>query len=61
MERFLFGNVNEQTLPEIWKSEKARLFRAAFEQRLKEKYPGTSYLPPPCSHCYKLLETSLNG
>ena len=56
MENFTFGNINEMSLREIWKGEKARQFRAGFEKRLEMEVPGLRYLAAPCQHCYKLLE-----
>jgi len=56
VEKFLFGNVNAQPLAEIWNSEKARMFRSAFEKRLGVECPGMTDLPVPCRHCYKLFE-----
>jgi len=56
VENYLFGNINEQSLPDIWKSTKARQFRAAFEERLVIEHPGTRQLPAPCRRCYKLME-----
>jgi MoaA/NifB/PqqE/SkfB family radical SAM enzyme len=56
VENYLFGNINERSLPKIWKDKKAREFRAAFEQRLAMEHPGTHQLPVPCRRCYKLME-----
>ncbi len=55
-ENYIFGNINEHTLQEIWNSPKASEFRAQFEKRLGIKEPGMRYLEAPCQHCYKLLE-----
>ena len=55
-ENYIFGNINEQSLIEIWNSPKARKFRGEFEKRLAIKDPGMRYLEAPCQHCYKLLE-----
>jgi MoaA/NifB/PqqE/SkfB family radical SAM enzyme len=52
----VFGNVNQQSLVEIWHDAAARRFRAAFEKRLRVKNPGVRHLPDPCRHCYKLFE-----
>ena len=52
----LFGNVNRQSLADIWHGVAARGFRAAFEKRLGMKNPGVRHLPDPCRHCYKLFE-----
>jgi MoaA/NifB/PqqE/SkfB family radical SAM enzyme len=52
----LFGNVNQQSLADIWYDTAARGFRAAFEKRLSMKNPGVRYLPDRCRHCYKLFE-----
>jgi len=54
--RCVFGNVNQTPFEDIWMSEAARDFRAAFERRLKRKHPGTDDLPESCQHCYKLYE-----
>jgi MoaA/NifB/PqqE/SkfB family radical SAM enzyme len=54
--RCVFGNVNETSFEEIWKSQAARAFRDAFERRLKKKRPGMGDLPESCRHCYKLYE-----
>jgi MoaA/NifB/PqqE/SkfB family radical SAM enzyme len=56
VENYIFGNINEQSLPDIWKNSKARQFRAAFEERTTMDHPGTHQLPEPCRRCYKLLE-----
>ena len=56
VENYVFGNINEHSLPEIWKNKKAHEFRGAFEQRLSMEHPGAHQLPTPCRHCYKLLE-----
>jgi MoaA/NifB/PqqE/SkfB family radical SAM enzyme len=56
VENYVFGNVGEQPLPDIWKGAKARQFRATFEERLAMEHPGTQGLPIPCRRCYKLLE-----
>lgn len=56
VEPLLFGNINNNSLVDIWNSTKARNFRTAFEQRLTMVNPGTNNLPKPCRHCYKLLE-----
>lgn len=56
VENYVFGNVNERSLPEIWKDPKAYEFRAAFEKRLSMKHPDTHQLPAPCRRCYKLME-----
>ena len=56
VEKFLFGNVNTQSLSEIWNSEKAREFRSRFEKRLAAEHPGMNDLPAPCRRCYKLFE-----
>lgn len=55
VEKYIFGNVNEAPLEEIWNSEKARQFRADFRKRMEMKSPGTQCLPGPCQSCYKLL------
>lgn len=56
LENYIFGNINERSLQEIWNSPKASTFRAEFEKRLEIKEPGMRYLEAPCQHCYKLLE-----
>lgn len=55
-ENYIFGNINEHSLLEIWNSPMARRFREGFEKRLGIKEPGMRYLETPCQHCYKLLE-----
>jgi len=55
-ENYIFGNINEQSLIEIWNSPKARKFRGEFEKSLAIQDPGMRYLEAPCQHCYKLLE-----
>jgi len=55
-EHMLFGNVNRQSLQEIWCSKAARDFRETFQQRIEMEDPGTQTLPGPCRHCYKLYE-----
>jgi MoaA/NifB/PqqE/SkfB family radical SAM enzyme len=56
VENYVFGNIGERSLPDIWKDVKARRFRVAFEERLTEEHPGTRQLPAPCRRCYKLME-----
>lgn len=56
VENYVLGNIGERSLPDIWKAEKARKFRAAFEERLSMDQPGTHQLPAPCRRCYKLME-----
>jgi len=56
LENYIFGNINERSLPEIWTSQKARAFRANFARRSEMKVPGLGNLSAPCQHCYKLLE-----
>lgn len=56
LQKYIFGNVNERSLKEIWTSSKARQFRKDFQRRLTMEEPGTSHLEAPCQHCYKLLE-----
>lgn len=56
VENYLFGNISKQSLPDIWKSTKARQFRAAFEERLSMEHPGAHQLSAPCRRCYKLME-----
>ncbi len=53
--KYVFGNINDASLEEIWDSEKARRFRADFKKRLAMQAPGTQCLPAPCRTCYKLL------
>ena len=53
---YIFGNINENPLREIWNTSKARKFRAEYKKRLATKNPGMRYLAAPCQHCYKLLE-----
>ena len=55
VEKYIFGNVNDALLEEIWNSEKARQFRADFRKRIEMESPGTQCLPGPCKNCYKLL------
>ncbi len=55
-ENYIFGNINEHSLLEIWNSPKARRFCEEFEKRLGTEEPGMRYLEAPCQHCYKLLE-----
>jgi MoaA/NifB/PqqE/SkfB family radical SAM enzyme len=55
-ENYIFGNINEGSLRQIWNSPKARKFRAEFEKRLEIGAPGMRSLATPCQHCYKLLE-----
>lgn len=55
VEKYVFGNVNEAPLEEIWSSEKARQFRADFRKRMEMESPGMQCLPGPCQNCYKLL------
>jgi MoaA/NifB/PqqE/SkfB family radical SAM enzyme len=56
VKNYLFGNINERPLPEIWNNAKASEFRAAFRERIVLEHPGTYRLPAPCRRCYKLLE-----
>jgi MoaA/NifB/PqqE/SkfB family radical SAM enzyme len=56
VERFVFGNLRNQTLSDIWQSARARAFRAVFEQRLRQQHAGGNEVPESCRHCYKLFE-----
>jgi len=56
LQKYIFGNVNERSLQEIWTSSEARQFRENFQRRLSMEEPGTSHLEAPCQQCYKLLE-----
>jgi MoaA/NifB/PqqE/SkfB family radical SAM enzyme len=56
LQRLTFGNVRDRSLPEIWRSEPARVFRAVFQDRLRQNRPGARSLPAPCRHCYKLFQ-----
>jgi MoaA/NifB/PqqE/SkfB family radical SAM enzyme len=56
LERLYFGNVNRQSLPEIWRSEAALGFRRSFQRRIELEDPDPLSLPSPCRHCYKLYE-----
>jgi len=51
-----FGNVWERPLRDIWQSDSARAFRGAIRKRIYEGRRGREGLPPPCRHCYKLLQ-----
>jgi MoaA/NifB/PqqE/SkfB family radical SAM enzyme len=53
---FVFGNVREQPLPEIWNSSRARLFRQSFRNRVEAGVAGGACLPEPCRRCDKLRE-----
>jgi MoaA/NifB/PqqE/SkfB family radical SAM enzyme len=59
LERFTFGNLRERSLPEIWRSEPARAFRAVFRDRLRKGSGGVGSLPGPCRRCYKLLQVDM--
>lgn len=52
----IFGNIHEQSLPEIWNSDKAKQLRRTFEDRLPIEHPGTNELPAACTRCYRLRE-----
>jgi MoaA/NifB/PqqE/SkfB family radical SAM enzyme len=56
LKRLAFGNLRDRCLPEIWRSEPARGFRAIFQDRLRQNLTGTGPLPAPCRHCYKLFQ-----
>jgi MoaA/NifB/PqqE/SkfB family radical SAM enzyme len=56
LERLTFGNLRTESLPDIWRSESARAFRAIFRDRLRHGRPGAGPLPGPCRHCYKLFQ-----
>ena len=56
VEPLLFGNVHNKSLIDIWNARKACDFRTAFAERIAMVNPGTSNLPTPCKHCYKLIE-----
>ncbi|MEJ2406635.1 MAG: radical SAM/SPASM domain-containing protein [Candidatus Thiodiazotropha sp.] len=56
VENYVFGNIGERSLADIWEDVKASEFRAAFEKRLTMEHPGTHQLPDPCRRCYKLME-----
>jgi MoaA/NifB/PqqE/SkfB family radical SAM enzyme len=48
--RISFGNITEQSLPEIWKSEGYSSFRAQLKELAKGR---SSNLPEVCRTCYK--------
>jgi MoaA/NifB/PqqE/SkfB family radical SAM enzyme len=48
-----FGNVNEKSLIDIWKSVEFTLFRKQFETRLEKNDYELSSLPDVCKTCYK--------
>jgi MoaA/NifB/PqqE/SkfB family radical SAM enzyme len=56
VERLVFGNVNRQSLQEIWHSNAAREFRRALERRIESKDSGPQSWPSTCRHCFKLYE-----
>ena len=55
-ENYILGNINENSLREIWNSPRASRFRTDFKKRLEMEDSGMRYLATPCQHCYKLLE-----
>lgn len=55
-EDYIFGNIHDRPLREIWRSDRAREFRRLFKDRQKMKNPGLESLPALCEHCYKLME-----
>jgi MoaA/NifB/PqqE/SkfB family radical SAM enzyme len=48
-----FGNVNEKSLIDIWKSDEFTLFRKKFETRLEKNDYDPASLPDVCKTCYK--------
>ena len=52
----VFGNVNERSLTEIWRSPMAHDFRRVFRARRAMEHPGTEGLPPACAECCRLRE-----
>ena len=52
----IFGNIRERPLRDIWQSDSARAFRGGIRKRIYEGRRGREGLPPPCRHCYKLLQ-----
>lgn len=53
LNKISFGNVNEKSLNDIWKSGEYTLFRKQFETRLKKNDYDSSSLPDVCKTCYK--------
>jgi MoaA/NifB/PqqE/SkfB family radical SAM enzyme len=51
--KVVFGNVNEESLYDIWDSESYTSFRNKFKSRLKEKNLNSDSLPNACKTCYK--------
>ncbi len=58
LEKWVYGNANDRSFNAIWKSKKARRFRAAFEGRLRPQGLAVPDPPGPCRRCYKLFELS---
>ena len=56
LERLVFGNVNRDSLQNIWRGEAAKSFRRAFQRRIEVEHLEQEHLPGPCQHCYKLYE-----
>jgi MoaA/NifB/PqqE/SkfB family radical SAM enzyme len=56
--RLAFGNVNQQSLADIWRTDAARSFRYSHKRRLLAAHPAQEQLPEPCDRCYKLYESS---
>ena len=48
--RTSFGNINERSLPEIWKGDKYSSFRSRLKELAEDK---SSLLPEECRTCYK--------
>lgn len=56
VESVVFGNVNDETLHDIWISKTARIFHSHYQRRLRMPDPIGREVPLPCRHCYKLIE-----
>jgi MoaA/NifB/PqqE/SkfB family radical SAM enzyme len=48
-----FGNINEKSIMDIWKSDEYTLFRKKFEKRLNKNKNDVASLPDVCKTCYK--------
>lgn len=56
VESMVFGNVNDESLHDIWISKTARSFHSHYQRRLRMPDPVGREVPSPCRHCYKLIE-----
>ena len=58
IENLAFGNINNQSLAEIWESRSAHEFHGVYQERVMMLIPDLERpeVPSPCRHCYKMIE-----